>query len=120
MRFNDDAGWLNGLKIDGVAVIAQAIWGMGRSLCPYRFRATLAIIATLIVFLWPSAWGQILAILMGGLAGWRYLEAVPLDHSDHSMFRVTKRTAIASWILFWGLLIALPALSYVIQDHSLA
>jgi chromate transporter len=118
--FNADAGWLHGLKIVAVAVIAQAIWGMGRTLCPDRFRATLAIIATLIVFLWPNAWGQMLAILMGGLAGWRYLEATALDHSDHSMFRVTKRAAIASWILFWGLLIALPVLSYVIKDHALA
>src|SRR5258705_4850290 len=115
MRFNDDAGWLNGLKIDGVAVIAQAIWGMGRSLCPDRFRATLAIIAALIVFLWPTAWGQILAILMGGLAGWRYLEGITLNHSENSKFRVTKRAALASWVLFWGLLIALPALSYVIK-----
>lgn len=118
--FNADAGWLHGLKIVAVAVIAQAIWGMGKTLCPDRFRATLAIIAALIIFLWPTAWGQILAILMGGLAGWRYLEGIPLSHSGNSRFRVTKRAALTSWVLFWGLLIALPALSYVIKDHALA
>jgi len=115
-----DAGWLHGLKIVAVAVIAQAIWGMGKTLCPDRFRATLAIIATLIVFLWPNAWGQILAILMGGLAGWRYLEAIPLHRPEILKFRVSKRAALVSWVLFWGLLLALPALSYVIKDHALA
>jgi chromate transporter len=115
-----DAGWLHGLKIVAVAVIAQAIWGMGKTLCPDRFRATLAIIATLIVFLWPTAWGQILAILMGGLAGWRYLEAIPLHRPEILKFRVSKRAALVSWVLFWGLLLALPALSYVIKDHALA
>ena len=118
--FNADAGWLHGLKIVAVAVIAQAIWGMGKTLCPDRFRATLAIIAALIVFLWSTAWGQVLSILMGGLAGWRYLEGIPLNHSENSKFRVTKRAALTSWVLFWGLLIALPALSYVIKDHALA
>lgn len=115
-----DVGWLHGLKIVAVAVIAQAIWGMGKTLCPDRFRATLAIIATLIVFLWPTAWGQILAILVGGLAGWRYLEPIPLHRPENAKFRVTKRAAVVSWVLFWGLLFALPVLSYVIKDHALA
>src|SRR5574340_1290533 len=115
-----DAGWLHGLKIVAVAVIAQAIWGMGKTLCPDRFRATLAITATLIVFLWPTAWGQIFAILIGGLAGWRYLEPVSLHQPENAKFRVTKRAAIVSWALFLGLLLALPALSYVIKDHALA
>lgn len=52
-----DAGWLHGLKVVAVAVIAQAIWGMGKTLCPDRFRASLAIAATLIVLAWPTALG---------------------------------------------------------------
>ena len=115
-----DAGWLHGLKIVAVAVIAQAIWGMGKSLCPDRFRATLAIAATLIVYLWPTAWGQILAILIGGLAGWHYLEPVLLHRPENARFPVSKQAAAVSWILFWGLLLALPALAYAINDHALA
>ena len=61
-----DSGWLHGLKVMAVAVIAQAVWGMGKALCPDRFRATLAVAATLIVYLWPSAGGQLVAIAMGG------------------------------------------------------
>jgi chromate transporter len=34
-----DAGWIHGLKIVAVAVVAQAVWGMGKTLCPDRLRA---------------------------------------------------------------------------------
>lgn len=64
-----DAGWLHGLKIMAVAVVAQAVWGMGKALCPDRFRATLAIAAALIVFAWPTATGQLVAIAIGALIG---------------------------------------------------
>ena len=114
-----DVGWLHGLKIVAVAVIAQAIWGMGKTLCPDRFRATLAISATLVVFLWPTAWGQILAISIGAFAGWRYLEPVSLHRPESARFLVSKRAAVVSWILFWGLLLLLPALTYVVGDHGL-
>jgi chromate transporter len=42
-----DAGWLHGLKLAAVAVVAQAVWGMGRSLCPDRARLTLAAAAAM-------------------------------------------------------------------------
>lgn len=115
-----DAGWLHGLKIVAVAVIAQAIWGMGKTLCPDRFRFTLAILATLIVFLFPNAWGQILAIAIGALVGWRYLEPVTLHRPENAGFPISKRTAVIAWVLFWGLLLILPALGYAIKDHALA
>lgn len=41
--------WLHGLKVIAVAVVAQAVWGMARTLCPDRTRATIAIIAALII-----------------------------------------------------------------------
>src|SRR4051794_9029509 len=53
--FSTNAGWLHGLKVVAVAVVAQAVLGMGKALCPDRFRATLAVAATVIVFGWPSA-----------------------------------------------------------------
>jgi chromate transporter len=62
--------WLHGLKIVAVAVVAQAVWGMARSLCPDRERATLAVGATLLALAMPSAVGQIGAIIAGGLIGW--------------------------------------------------
>ncbi|MEX2641815.1 MAG: chromate transporter, partial [Acetobacterales bacterium] len=43
------AGWLQGLKIAAVAVVAQAVWGMARTLCPDRLRATFAVAALALV-----------------------------------------------------------------------
>src|SRR5262249_31258923 len=60
------SGWLHGLKIAAVAVVANAVWGMRRTLCPDRPRATLAVLAAVVVLLVPSAWGQIGAIAAGG------------------------------------------------------
>jgi chromate transporter len=115
-----DAGWLHGLRVVAVAVIAQAIWGMGKTLCPDRFRASLAIAATLIVFAWPTAIGQLVAIAIAALVGWRYLEPVTLQAPPHLSFPIGRRTAIAAWILFWGLLLLLPALALGTQSHALA
>lgn len=79
LGFSTHAGWLHGLKGVAVAVVAQAVLGMGKALCPDRFRASLAVAATVIVFAWPTAAGQILAIAVGALLGWRYLRPANLE-----------------------------------------
>src|ERR1051326_104116 len=63
------SGWLHGLKIAAVAVVAQAVWSMAKSLCPDRPRATLAVFAAVVVLLVPSAWGQLGAIAAGAVVG---------------------------------------------------
>src|SRR3989454_4675030 len=68
-----DAGWLHGLKIAAVAVVANAVWGMARSLAPDRDRATVAILSAVVVLAWPGAPGQVLVIVGAGLIGWRVL-----------------------------------------------
>lgn len=115
-----DAGWIHGLKIVAVAVVAQAVWGMGKTLCPDRLRATLALAATLIVFAWPSAWAQILAIALGALAGLRYLPPVTLHQPENTRFIVSKSAAATAWVLFFGLLFALPALARLTGSQALA
>src|SRR5215813_1034050 len=60
------SGWLHGLK---VAVVAQAVLGMARTLAPDRARATLALIAAIIALGAPSSWGQVGAIALGGIVG---------------------------------------------------
>src|SRR5882724_3298134 len=69
--FGDVAGapWLHGLKVAAVAVVAQAVLGMARTLAPDRDRATLAVVAAVIVLAVPSSLGQIAAIVLGGIAG---------------------------------------------------
>ncbi len=63
------AGLLHGLKLVAVAIVAQAVWGMARSLCPDRARASIAALAAILVLMAPGAAGQIGAIALGALAG---------------------------------------------------
>jgi chromate transporter len=105
------APWLHGLKIVAAAVVAQAVWGMGRSLCPDRERITLAVAATILTVAVPGPAGQIGALLLGGAFGfWRLREAagpVPAPLG----FTIARGTAIASLIGFFVLLFALPVLA---------
>ena len=59
------AGFLHGLKLVAVAIVAQAVWGMARTLCPDRERASIAVIAMLIILLSSSSVAQIGAIALG-------------------------------------------------------
>ncbi len=68
-----DQGWLNGLKIVAVAVVAQALWGMATNLCPDRERATIAIGAAILVLAWPVVGVQVGVIILGGIIGWAFL-----------------------------------------------
>jgi chromate transporter len=61
-------GLLHGLKLVAVAIVAQAVWGMARTLCPDRERAAIAGIAAVIIVLGSSTTTQIGVIVMGGLA----------------------------------------------------
>lgn len=63
------SGAVHGLKLAAVAVVAQALLGMARSLCPDRPRATIAIGAALIALLAPGTAGQLAAIALGAVAG---------------------------------------------------
>ena len=68
-----DAGWLHGLKLVAVAVVAQAVWGMARALAPDRARATLALLAAMGALAWPTAGVQVVIIAAAALCGWRAL-----------------------------------------------
>ncbi len=61
-----EAGWLHGLKVVAVAVVAQAVWGMARTLAPDRERASLAFLAAIAMLAYPTAVGQVLIIVTGG------------------------------------------------------
>src|ERR1700722_7028527 len=63
------SGWLRGLKVAAVAVVALTVLRMARTLAPDRERASLAVLALVIALAIPSAWGQIGAILVGAVIG---------------------------------------------------
>ncbi len=63
------SGILDGLKLLAVAVVAQAVLGMGRTLCPDRPRLAVALAVLAFLAVWPGPSGQVIAIAAGGLAG---------------------------------------------------
>ena len=101
--------FLHGLKILAVAVVAQAVWSMAKTLCPDRERATLAVGAAILVLVFPSAQGQIAAIILGGYLGWRFLAAeVKPEPAERLAPLVSRPIATGSFILF-VLLLVLPS-----------
>ena len=115
------AAWIHGLKIVAVAVVANAVWGMARNLCPDRPRATVAVGAAVLVLAVPEAVGQIAAIAAGGLIGWALLgdpgaapPRVPLAVS------VPRALAPVALALFFAPLFGLPLLSAAVSSQGLA
>ena len=106
----EDAGWLGGLKTAAVAVVALAVWGMARSLCPDRPRAAMAIAATVGVLAWPTGWGQLAVIAAAGAIGWRLLRGEQEERTTEQLFRVSRTLALACLAVFAVLLVGLPLL----------
>ena len=113
-------GWLHGLKVVAVAVVAQAVWGMARSLAPDRPRATLALLAALLMLAWPTALGQIGAIVAGGIAGRLWLAAPAGATPTTAAFPVPHAWAIAAWVAFLALLAGLPLAAKLTGDPTVA
>ena len=105
-----ELGWLHGLLVVAVPVVAQAVWGMARNLTPDAPRVTLAALAAIVVLVWPTPLGFIGAIVAGGFAGWLLLKASVDEEPVQIAANVSRTAAVAALALFFGLLIALPAL----------
>lgn len=102
------SGAVHGLKVVAVAVVAQAVLGMAKSLCPDRPRAGLAIFAALLTLVLPSAVGQVGAIIVSGLLGWWLLELPEALPAQHHAFGVSRRAGIVALSIFTLLLVGLP------------
>ena len=114
------SGWLHGLLIVAVAIVAQAVWGMARSLCPDRPRGTIAISAAIVILLWPIAIVQIAIMVLAGLVGWRFLRGIQAKAPTQLPRILPRRLAVACWIIFLCLLIGLPVLRQVTQNQPIA
>ena len=112
-------GWLHGLKVAAVAVVALAVLGMARSLAPDRERASVAVAAAVIALAVPTAWGQVGAIVLGGIIGLTLLRgAAPTDHVSMPL-SVKRREAVAALVIFFALLIGLPVLAAATTSQAI-
>lgn len=114
------AGWVLGLKLVAVAVVAQAIWGMAAKLCPDKTRALIALAAAALVLVLGGAIGQILVILLGAVLGWKLfggqvkaVDAVADSEKPGPMHRQCLFT-------FAALLVVLPVVGLLFPGTALA
>ena len=103
-------GLLHGLKLVAVAIVAQAVWGMARTLCPDRQRASVAVIAALIILFSASSAAQIGAIALGGIAGAWLCRTSPSTVGGHVTVPVSRTMGLLALTVFFLILFGLPIL----------
>ncbi len=114
------SGLLQGLKIVAVAVVAQAVWGMARTLCTDGPRVAIALAAASAVLLLPFVWGQVGVIVAAGLLGLLIFRPAAIESPSALPVAVTGRTALAALVLFFALLALLPLLASGTDSQALA
>ncbi|WP_199261577.1 chromate efflux transporter [Paracoccus binzhouensis] len=101
-------GALHGLKLVAVAIVAQAVWGMARTLCPDPARAGIAVGAVAVLAFLPGSFGMIGAIALGAVAGLALCRGAPAPAGGHVPMPVGYGAAAAGLVAFAALLVVLP------------
>lgn len=110
-------GALHGLKVVAVAVVAQAVWGMARNLCPDALRITIMVIAACVALLLPSAWGQVGVIAAAGIAGLLLFTTAQDAAHDPLPITVSHRAGVIWLTLFFALLVGLPVVAQLMPSQ---
>jgi chromate transporter len=105
-----EAGWVHGLQLAAVAIVAQAVWSMTGSLAPDWPRRATAVLATIVALAWATPFAQLVVIAAGGLIGRFLLAPVALPASRAEPSPISRRTGMIALALFAALLIVLPIL----------
>ncbi|PLC51100.1 chromate transporter [Pollutimonas subterranea] len=114
------AGALHGLKVVAVAVVAQAVWGMARTLCPDVLRITIMAAAACVFVLVPSAWAQVGTLAAAALAGLVIFKPQQDSLHDPLPIAISRRAGIISLSLFLLLLAGLPVLAKTMPNQTIA
>jgi chromate transporter len=111
---------LHGLKLVAVAIVAQAVWGMARTLASGRTRASIAVVSALIVLLNHSTWAQLAAIASGAVLGRLIFSPADADGNQPNVrIPISKRAGAVAFVGFLTLLTIPPLLSRVVSWSGL-
>jgi len=110
-------GALHGLKIVAVAIVAQAVWGMAKNLCPDKERAAIAVGSVAILAVLPGALGMVCAILVGAGVGIGVGRGTAIG--GHVAMPVMWGVAVGALVVFAGLLLVLPLVAGQSQGLAL-
>ena len=115
-----EAGWIHGLKLVAVAVVAHAIIGMAQKLTPDVRRRTIALVALVGTVLWQTAYMQVGVMLLAALLGYLFYKGEGVEEGTAHSFRISRRFGAACLALFFGLLLILPLLRSMSSSHWIA
>lgn len=114
------SGWLIGLKAAAVAVVAQAVLGMARTLTPDARRATIAAAALIVLLLVPGPAVQVAVIIIGGLTGLAWLRDDENRQDDvEPAPSVSRAVGVAALTVFAALLVLLPVAAAVTSNPGI-
>ncbi|MBA2936764.1 chromate transporter [Paenibacillus sp. CGMCC 1.16610] len=113
-------GWIHGLKIVAVAIVVQAILGMGQKLAPDRNRATIAVLVAAVTVLWQTAISQVLLIGIAGIVGMFLYKNSPTSNTTSLSIPISRNVAMLSLGVFFGLLILPPSLRQMVHVQWLS
>ncbi len=103
-----NAGWIHGLKIVAVVVVAHAILGMSKNLTPDLKRKAIALFALVGTLLWQTAFTQVGVILIAAFFGFLLYKQHNENDKASSQFPIAKSVSAVCLLLFFGLLFLLP------------
>src|SRR5699024_3456219 len=113
-------GWIHGLKIVAVAIVAHAIIGMAKKLTPDRKRKAIALFALIGTLLWQSAFTQVSVILIAALLGFLLYKPNDQYEWNRSQFPIAKSISVLCLLLFFALLFLLPVIREATDSYWIA
>jgi len=114
------AGWVEGLKLAAVAVVAQAVYLMARTMTPDIARASLAVGATIAMLLAPTPVLQVVIIAAGAVLGWRFLVAPQAPSGSPFRALHDGQVGLGFLVALGFLLLLLPLAAAVTANRALA
>lgn len=112
-----DIGWIHGLKLVAVAVVAHAILDMSKKLLPSWKHGLLAIVSCSLLILFSSVWSQIMIICFAGILGYFLFTGTVQQSSTKQL--VSKKIGVVLLTAFFVLLIVLPILNSIMKIEAL-
>lgn len=116
----EGAGWLHGLKLVAVAIVAQAILSMAPKLTPDLKRKAIALLAMMSVLLWQTVYTQLIVIAVAGLIGYIVYRQQTVASAEGIHFPISRTIGAACLLVFFALLALLPILRELTSLHWVA
>lgn len=115
----DDMGFIHSLKIVASAVVLHALIGLGKKLTPDKTRKAFALVSAIIMLLFPTAWVQIIIILLAGMIGKSLFNNIADTNVHHFSVNISKKTGVVSLGVLASGLVFLPILSRFLENNLL-